>query len=852
MIESCKLFLTKNFKMQDSPMSLPNKKLKVISLIILAGWLILMAYPTIILCQNNSLHFDGVDDYVLGPNSQKLELAVGTVELWIKPEFQSSKQTFLCYRSLNGALTRYLWNFLENISGLGFWNGETYQTISHTFSPGIWHHLAFVDNNLQTLVYVNGSKVGAFASQFGSASGESLRLVLGVDAPGTEYFAGEIDQIRIWSYPFCAADVLENMGCSLSSNKINLQLYYPFNQGDAQASNLDSTVLIDITANALDGSLKNFSLTGTISNWITSGVALSNCDPESICNNPDILEIKRDCWPYDYPDTLSYFETWHGKLQVDGINGHGSFALPQDSIIWCVGDTSIATIDSTGSLQAKKAGLAFAIVKYKTLSDSIILRVHAPIRAPEIGPIENYLASINYEFIIQEMPVIIIRYLPTSDGVNLDVSHAPDFFALGHTSLSNLKSDIDVFDKRVKFSVQEGTRFRDYGRNMEIPYLGYKVVEYITVYEPTPRGKQLTVDDNGFPVYAIDYHSLFERFNLKDYINNQGVKEIWIWSYGHDSEVPSFDPTIHQPCNFRFWWESNMSSPTTGDISNSDRDNSDLPIYNNTYIVYNQNFRRTQAEAVHNRGHQFESMFSIVNEMQLGNDDLFWNDFVGRDMNQFITGRCGWTHMPPNTTTDYDYENANVVLSDIEDWTPAHDGSTTSVSNSTWQNLEYSWPEENQTFPQKTESNWYIYWMQSFPGFLNDIDYQSSHRMSNWWQIIHDWDNSFLAGKGLVEEKCFTNLSIPQPLLSGRYNKEGLISTSMTVPPKQMVQITSDQSIRLEAFSEIHQGSILEIAIKECNSPNSRIAPNDLRSFTNKANRNYQHVCSRHCGSCTK
>ena len=47
-----------------------------------------------------------------------------------------------------------------------------------------------------------------------------------------------------------------------------------------------------------------------------------------------------------------------------------------------------------------------------------------------------------------------------------------------------------------------------------------------------------------------------------------------------------------------------MSSPLTGDISNSNRDNTDLPIYNSTYTVYGQNFRRSHAEAVHNHGHQ--------------------------------------------------------------------------------------------------------------------------------------------------------------------------------------------------------------------------------------------------------
>ena len=102
-----------------------------------------------------------------------------------------------------------------------------------------------------------------------------------------------------------------------------------------------------------------------------------------------------------------------------------------------------------------------------------------------------------------------------------------------------------------------------------------------------------------------------------------------------------------------------MSSPLTGDISNSNRDNTDLPVYNSTYTVYGQNFRRTQAEAVHNHGHQLEAILSHVNHLQYGNTDLFWKKFVGQDENEdFITGRVGWTHMPPNTTKHYDTQSS--------------------------------------------------------------------------------------------------------------------------------------------------------------------------------------------------
>ena len=208
---------------------------------------------------------------------------------------------------------------------------------------------------------------------------------------------------------------------------------------------------------------------------------------------------------------------------------------------------------------------------------------------------------------LNEIPVVIMRFLPTADGVNLDISKAPDFWDLGEITLEELKTKIDLFDKRVKFMLEEGTRFRGYKNSEAVPSIGYRVVEYITVYEQTPKGAISTHLKDGTPLYSPDFHKIFERFNMEHYVNELSVKEIWIWMGGVNSDFPCYDPNIHKQEDFRNWWESNMSSPLTGDISNSNRDNTDLPIYKSTYTVYGQNFRRSHAEAVHNHGHQLGS-----------------------------------------------------------------------------------------------------------------------------------------------------------------------------------------------------------------------------------------------------
>lgn len=372
-------------------------------------------------------------------------------------------------------------------------------------------------------------------------------------------------------------------------------------------------------------------------------------------------------------------------------------------------------------------------------------------KQPVFEKIDPYLATPAPGH-LYEIPVVIMRFLPTKDGRNIDVTKAPDFWDLGEITIEKLKTKIDVYDRRIKFMLEEGTRFRGYKNKNAVPSIGYRVVEYITIYEQTPKGEVNSHLKDGTPLYSPDYHKIFERFNIEHYINNLGVKEIWIWMGGVNSDFPCYDPTMHKPEDFRNWWESNMSSAITGDISNSNRDNDDLPIYGSTYTVYGQNFRRSHAEAVHNHGHQLEAILSHVNHLQFGNTDLFWKKFVGQDDDgNFITGRAGWTHMPPNTTKHYDYtDTMTLVESDIEDWTPDNSGEKKLVNVDTYAKLKYHWRGGNtEEIQQFIESQWYIYWMQNMPGYKNGIQYEDAE-MTNWWIFTADWDKAISTELGLV------------------------------------------------------------------------------------------------------
>lgn len=363
---------------------------------------------------------------------------------------------------------------------------------------------------------------------------------------------------------------------------------------------------------------------------------------------------------------------------------------------------------------------------------------------------------------VKEIPVVVIRYLPTTDGKNIDVSKATDYGNLGNISVEDMKTRINNFDKNVKFALEEGSKFRGYKNPGTTSFLGYKVVKYLSVYRQIYTGNHKVGTDGGKDLFQPDFKKEFDELELSGFINENDIKEVWIW-FGEAARPgwPSYNEDLHGGIEKHVSFvESNMASPVSGDISNSYRYNDDLYILNDTYIVYCQNFRRTQAEAIHNHGHQLESMYKYIAQNQDGNYGLFVQNFSGWGDNTYTIpplGRAGDTHHPPNTTQDYDYQNTTLVESDIEDWKPSG-GTKKQVNAQTWGSINYNWPENKSKLPQKTESQWYIYWMQNMPGFDNEIPYNSKI-MTNWWDFTADWDSCQNNRIGLY--KTLTSVSSP-------------------------------------------------------------------------------------------
>ncbi|MDO9390741.1 MAG: LamG-like jellyroll fold domain-containing protein [bacterium] len=246
--------------------------------IVLAG--LFLAAPA--WAATNSLNFDGVNDYIAVPHNEKLVLTnQATFETWIKLSTIPSGPKFICTRS----------TYYGNPGGykFGLWGGTmrllwgntntTYFDVTSTTSLTVntWTHVAVTFSGSTVKWYINGildktSTVTAYELNQTSDS-----LILGkLNEPNYNYsFCGSLDRFRIWKVARTQAQIAANMNSVVAPGTSDLVAQYTFNQGVADGSNPSVTTLYDSSgaygkASPVDGTLRNFALTGTTSNWVVS------------------------------------------------------------------------------------------------------------------------------------------------------------------------------------------------------------------------------------------------------------------------------------------------------------------------------------------------------------------------------------------------------------------------------------------------------------------------------------------------------------------------------------------------------------------------------------------------------
>jgi|GEM_PF-2918745 len=245
-----------------------------------------------------ALSFNGTGSQVdLGNSINTVLTALNTitVEAWVYPTSTSSLGV-ICGNYDNPTAPEMQFLLRRDADTYTFWvdDGSSFKNVSSSpasVTLNTWQHVAGVWDGAQLYIYINGvlqsTTTGVTGSNFLATSND---IIIGNDASG-ESFAGSIDELRIWSRPLCANDITNGMSCEIPVSTDGLLADYHFNEGTASGSNSGVITLTDASGNGYDGTLSDFDLTGSASNWIApGGVATgTNCGPFSypaINSNP--------------------------------------------------------------------------------------------------------------------------------------------------------------------------------------------------------------------------------------------------------------------------------------------------------------------------------------------------------------------------------------------------------------------------------------------------------------------------------------------------------------------------------------------------------------------------------------
>lgn len=221
----------------------------------------------------NALQFDGANDNVVIPKSVTSDF---TIEYWVSTTSTGPGTTGTQWYGGNGIVDAEVGGGTNDFgtaltgSKLAFGIGNPDVTIHSVtdINTGAWFHVAVTwqQSTGAMRLYINGALE---ASGTGGTALRSAptRITVGMLQTNIQYFTGAIDELRIWNTVRSQAQIQASKNNEIDPATTNLVAYYTFNQGLTAGTNTGIIDLLDMSGSNL-GSLNNFSLTGSSSNFV--------------------------------------------------------------------------------------------------------------------------------------------------------------------------------------------------------------------------------------------------------------------------------------------------------------------------------------------------------------------------------------------------------------------------------------------------------------------------------------------------------------------------------------------------------------------------------------------------------
>jgi hypothetical protein len=162
-----------------------------------------------------ALNFDGVNDYVSVPDASNLDnTSALTISFWVKPTIlDGSPRGIVSKRTASGSQDAYsVFFYTGNKIHVDIDTGNNRFSTNTVFLTNTWYHVVVTyDGTLASAgrvnVYVNGALDKTATETSASIPNYASGLTLGKLGGTTSYFAGSLDDVRIYNRAFTATEV---------------------------------------------------------------------------------------------------------------------------------------------------------------------------------------------------------------------------------------------------------------------------------------------------------------------------------------------------------------------------------------------------------------------------------------------------------------------------------------------------------------------------------------------------------------------------------------------------------------------------------------------------------------------
>ncbi len=306
--------------------------------------------------QGSALTFDGISQNVQANTAFSLG-GQATLELWFKTTTTvTSTQHLAILHEGTQTLALKLIGTVKLVGRANLVAEEIISTSIESYDNNQWHHAAVVINGNTLDLYVDGDLAATSTGSNSLAPSSGYKLRIGSKPDATNYFKGQITDVRVWNTVRSSSEIQNNYYTSLVGNETGLIGYWQFSEGSGTTANdlsptanhgvlnnsptwtsaniIASTTEFTFTTNEdtpLDeilpaGDPENDSLTYTVSTQPIKGVVSNLTSTGSFTYTPNSNESGVDTFSYQVNDGSNNSNIATITLNITPINDPPSFA----------------------------------------------------------------------------------------------------------------------------------------------------------------------------------------------------------------------------------------------------------------------------------------------------------------------------------------------------------------------------------------------------------------------------------------------------------------------------------------------------------------------------------------------